>query len=160
MIPEMCRNNLSEWTVGLISLACWPRRAVGAPYLQQLSYAALLRGSLFLLINYYFSLVESERNALPARTISAQLSPMMKQNTHSASAGIDFELIAGTVDIDNCGFSKVSLLRFNFFFSQSFSANWKISTVSLFQSLPHWLFLCLTFISKIHNLEISISITT
>jgi len=116
MIPEMCRNNLSEWTVGLISLACWPRRAVGAPYLQQLSYAALLRGSLFLLINYYFSLVESERNALPARTISAQLSPMMKQNTHSASAGIDFELIAGTVDIDNCGFSKVSLLRFNFFF--------------------------------------------
>ncbi|KYN15021.1 hypothetical protein ALC57_12817 [Trachymyrmex cornetzi] len=109
MVPETCRNNLSERTAGLASPACWPRRAVGAPYLEQLSHAALLRfrGSLFI-----------------SATISAQLSPMMKHSAYSTPAGVGFELIAGadgTVVIDGCGFGKVPLPRFNFFFFYNLS---------------------------------------
>lgn len=33
MVPETCRNNLSERTAEPVSPVCWPRRAVDAPYL-------------------------------------------------------------------------------------------------------------------------------
>lgn len=33
MIPAMCRNNLSDWTLGWIFPVCWPTRAIDVPYL-------------------------------------------------------------------------------------------------------------------------------
>ncbi|KYN32202.1 hypothetical protein ALC56_13580, partial [Trachymyrmex septentrionalis] len=138
-IPETCRDNLSERTAGLASPACWPRRAVGAPYLKQSSYVALLRfrGSLF-----YFSLAEISGRNYQRATISVQLSPMMKHNTHSTSAGISSNFIAGVLSSSMArGFDEVPLLRFNyyyfFFVSQSFSVNWKIIELAPSLCLNH-----------------------
>lgn len=69
MIPETCRSNLSERTAESASLVCWPKRAVGAPYLVQSLNLSGDLGSPFI---YYFSFAESRGTShyRPQATIS------------------------------------------------------------------------------------------